>query len=165
MGERREHIIFNHTTKFHPDLSSEGIDMGSIPRYPLLSHTLLHIKNYLFIVGIGPIFDNELIFIFRYVPFFVRSIEDRYKYYRINIRYTSVFDFFTISFIYNACYVSVHTQKYFLFCWYRSCFVYKTTQCWLHQSKHSCLNYLPRTEQPINNGEQPIVASNIRILL
>ena len=99
MGERREHIIVNHTPKFHPDLSSEVIEMGSIPRYPLLSHTLLHIKNYLFIVGIGPIFDNELIFIFRYVPFFVRSIEDRYKYYRINIRYTSVFDFFTISFI------------------------------------------------------------------
>ena len=33
---------------------------------------------------------------------FVLSIGDKYNYYKINIKYTSIFDFFTMSFIYNA---------------------------------------------------------------
>ena len=37
---------------------------GSRPRCPLRSHYLVCIKNYLFYVGIGPICDTELIYIF-----------------------------------------------------------------------------------------------------
>ena len=47
----------------------------------------------LFLVGIGPICNKELIFIFDVFLFWVCYIEDRYNYYRINIRYTSVFGF------------------------------------------------------------------------
>ena len=64
---------------------------GSSPRCPLQSHALVCIKKHLFLAGIGPIHDKELVFIFQPVPFFVRLIEDRYKYYKINIRCTSVF--------------------------------------------------------------------------
>ena len=38
----------------------------SSPRCPLCSHSLVYIENRLFIVGIGPILNNELKFIFRY---------------------------------------------------------------------------------------------------
>ena len=37
----------------------------SSPRYPLRSHSLVCIENHLFIVGIGPILNKELGFIFR----------------------------------------------------------------------------------------------------
>ena len=37
----------------------------SSPRYPLFSHSLVCIDNNLFIVGIGPILNKELEFIFR----------------------------------------------------------------------------------------------------
>ena len=37
----------------------------SSPRCPLLSHSLVCSKNHLFIVGIGPICDKEISFIFR----------------------------------------------------------------------------------------------------
>ena len=77
--------------------------MGSSPRRPLLPHTLVCIENYLFIVGIGPIRDEQLIFIFRFIPFVHTFYEDSYKYYNINIRYTSVLEFSTMSFIYNDC--------------------------------------------------------------
>ena len=38
---------------------------GSSPRYPLRSHSLVCTKNHLFIVGIGPIYNKELEFIYR----------------------------------------------------------------------------------------------------
>ena len=38
---------------------------GSIPKCPLRSYYLVCIKNCLFIVGIGPILNKELKFIFR----------------------------------------------------------------------------------------------------
>ena len=37
----------------------------SSPRFPLRSHYMVCIKNHLFIVGIGPILNTELKFIFR----------------------------------------------------------------------------------------------------
>ena len=37
---------------------------GYIPRCPLRSHSMVCIKNHLFIVGIGPILNKELEFIF-----------------------------------------------------------------------------------------------------
>ena len=64
---------------------------GSIPRYPLWSHTLLCIENYLCIVLIIPIRNKELIFIFYLFLLFVLLIEDRYNYYKINIIYTCFF--------------------------------------------------------------------------
>ena len=39
--------------------------MYSSPRRHIRSHSLVCIENYLFIVGIGPISDKELEFIFR----------------------------------------------------------------------------------------------------
>ena len=47
--------------------------------------------------------------------FFIRLIEARSKYYKINIRYKSVLNFFTMVFIYAAFCVSVQTKKYFMF--------------------------------------------------
>ena len=41
----------------------------------------------------------------------VRLIEDRSEYYKINIRYASFFKCLTMSFIYDACFVLVQTQK------------------------------------------------------
>ena len=38
---------------------------GSSPRFPLRSHSLVCIKNHLFILGIGPILDKVLEFIYR----------------------------------------------------------------------------------------------------
>ena len=38
---------------------------GSIPRYPLRSHTLLCIENYLFIIVIWPILNEDLEFIYQ----------------------------------------------------------------------------------------------------
>ena len=73
---------------------------GSIPIFLLQSHKLVYIKNYLFIIGIGPICDKELICTFDMFLLFVWFIENRYKYYKINIRYTYVFNFF-----YNVIYL------------------------------------------------------------
>ena len=70
-----------------------------------------------------------------------------------------------MSFIYNDWCVLVQTQKYLIFCWYSSCFVYKITQFWLQISRCSCLYYLPSTEHPSDNGGYPSVVSEIEILL
>ena len=79
----------------------EANDMTeSSPIFSLWSHALVWIKNYLFIVGIGPIFDKEPIFIFDMFLLFVPSIEDRHKYYKINITYTYCFVLY-----YNVIYV------------------------------------------------------------
>ena len=71
------------------------------------------IKNYIFFIGIGPIFNKELIFSFNLLILFVRFIEDTYKYYKTNIIYTHVLGFFTMLFIYNGYCVLIQTQKYF----------------------------------------------------
>ena len=71
-------------------------NMGSSPKFPIQSHALVCIKNYLFIVVIGPICDKELVFIFDMFLLF----EDRYKYYKINIIHKSVFVF-----CYNVVYL------------------------------------------------------------
>ena len=44
---------------------SVSMQMGSSPRCPIRSHYLVCIENHLFIVGIGPIFDVYLTYIFR----------------------------------------------------------------------------------------------------
>ena len=77
---------------------------GYIPRFLLQSHALVYIKNYLFFIGIETIHNKEFTFIFRCIPFFVRSIEDRYKYYKINIIYTYVLNFF-YNVIYLKCFL------------------------------------------------------------
>ena len=51
MKERQEEL----------NIKGDGVTTTlSIPRYPLRSHSLVYIKNHLFIVGIGPICDKEL---------------------------------------------------------------------------------------------------------
>ena len=50
------------------------VNTGSILICPLRSHALVCTKNYLFIVGIWPICDKELIFIFYMLLLFLRSI-------------------------------------------------------------------------------------------
>ena len=129
------------------------VDMiGYSPRFPIWYHSLVCIKNYLFVVGIGPICDKDLVCIFWSIYFFVRLIEDRYKYYNINIRKIFFSNFVWMLFVYDACYVLVQTKKLFMFCWYISFFVYQNTQHLLMQSKFSCLFYLPITGQRSNNG-------------
>ena len=88
---------------------------GSIPRFTLLSHSLVCIETYLFNVWIGPIHDKELICIFQPVSFFPRWMEDRYKCYKINIRYTSIFKFY-----YNDIWL-----------WFLLCFGANTEKCML----------------------------------
>ena len=65
--------------------------MGSSPKISLQSHSLVCLKNYLFIVGIGPVHDKISYVFFYMFLFFLRLIEDRSKNYRINIRYKCVF--------------------------------------------------------------------------
>ena len=67
---------FQNSSMYHNTWSS--------PRCPLRSHSLLHSKNNSYSVGIGPIRDVELTWIFWsfFYPF-VRCIEDRYRYYKI----------------------------------------------------------------------------------
>ena len=61
-----------------------GPGMGSSPRCPLQSHYLVCIENNLFIVGIGPIINKELEFIYQYY----RS--GRMAHYTISFRYKNV---------------------------------------------------------------------------
>ena len=83
-------VLFPH----HCDWTIMCQQTFSSPRHPLRYHYLVCSENYLFIIGIGPIRDKYLIFIFDMFLFFASLIEDRSKYYKINIRYTSVFNFF-----------------------------------------------------------------------
>ena len=74
---------------------------GSRPRCTLQYQSLVCIEKYLFNVGIRPICDKEIKCIFRPVYFFVRWIEYSSKYYKMNIIYTSVFNFFIMKFDLN----------------------------------------------------------------
>ena len=65
------HIFYFCFESQHPNPSwviPQGVthrpETGSIPRFPLRYYSLVCIKNHVFIVGIGPIFNNELEFIF-----------------------------------------------------------------------------------------------------
>ena len=51
----------------------------SSPRCPLFSHSLVCIKNHLFIVGIGPILNKELELIFDLIGLIVRAFIVRYR--------------------------------------------------------------------------------------
>ena len=57
----RKYVIYTTTRRS----ARSCLSTGSIPRCPLQSHYLVCIKNRLFIVGIGPILNKELEFIFR----------------------------------------------------------------------------------------------------
>ena len=56
--------------EYFSQLLLEGVESsfktGYGPRCPLRSHYLVCIENHLLIVGIGPILNNELGFIYRY---------------------------------------------------------------------------------------------------
>ena len=77
---------------------------------------------------------------------FVSYTEDRSKYYMINIGYTSVFNFFIMTFDSDFCCVSVQKLKYcMLFC---NIYVFsaKNTHLWLQLSQCSCVYYILSTE-------------------
>ena len=70
--ERRDHLVGDMTPLADTPSSlvvesrdnCNGPLTWSIPRHPLRSHSMVCSKNHLFIVGIGPICDKELEFIF-----------------------------------------------------------------------------------------------------
>ena len=114
-----ESIESNKILEFNDDRVVIRLLTGSRPRSPLWYYSLVCINNYLFIIAIGKIADMYFsIYLFCLYIWLNTGIS------KINIRYTSVLNVFTISFIYNACCVLVHTQKNCMFCWYRYCFVY-----------------------------------------
>ena len=77
----------------------------------LQSHSLVHSENNSYFVGIGPICDIDLICVFHLLLLFVCWIEDRSKYYKINFKYTSVFNFFMMIFNYDFCRVLVQNLE------------------------------------------------------
>ena len=62
----------------------------SSPRCPLRSHSLVFIKNHLFILGIGTILNKELGCIFDLIALIVRAFIVRHHYYTKKIRYKNV---------------------------------------------------------------------------
>ena len=48
---------------------------------------------------------------------FVRSIEDRSKYHKIDFRYTYVSNFVRMTFDYDLCRFSLQNMKECIFCW------------------------------------------------
>ena len=89
---------------------SWSLGTGSSRRFPLQYHYLVHSKNNSYFVGIGPIRDIELICIFD-LFFLVSWIEDRSNYYKINFRFTSVFNFLIITFDYYLFHVLVQNME------------------------------------------------------
>ena len=58
------HIVLQHRTVGLGNQDGGWYTTWSIPRCPLRSHSLVCIENHLFIVGIGPIINKYLEFIF-----------------------------------------------------------------------------------------------------
>ena len=95
----------------------------------------------------------------------VHYIEDRYKCYKMNIIYTSVFEF---------CYNVIYLQCLMCFGAGTEIFSVLLVQVLLCLKNHAVLvttiksavlYYLTRTEQLRNNGGQPIVVSKTVIML
>ena len=122
--------------------------MGSRPRYPLQYHALVCIKKCIFIVGIGQIHDKELTFIFDMFLFFVRSNEERYKYYKISIIYTYVFNF-CYNVIYLQCLLCFGLDaEIFSVLLLQVLFCLQNHEALVTTIQKNCLYYLPSTKQP-----------------